>query len=129
VGTGPARNAAELPPSAYPRHPVAAPRSVGKQMPINALPNLASYMQTHRLGEMVTHPPALINMSFCGGLNSRASQPQPLAQSFRIARTLTVSRPKRTAARGAVALQRTPQPKHRLPLSLQPTAHVLVGDI
>jgi hypothetical protein len=98
-------------------------------MPIDALPNLASYMQTHRLSEMVTHPPAVINMSFRGGLNTCASQPQPLAQPFRIVRTLTMSRPKGAAPRGAVALQGTPQPKHRIPLSLQAAAHPLVGDI
>jgi hypothetical protein len=51
------------------------------------------------------------------------------AQRLWISRTFVVSAPIRPAPRLGVVLQRPPQPKHRLPLPLQPPAHPLITDV
>ena len=122
-------NAGELPPRADPRRPVPTPRRIGEQMPIDGFPHLIGHMQPDRFGQVITHPAAGLNMVLGRGLDALAGQPQPLPQPFRIGLALTVGRPIRSATMRSVALQRSPQPKHRHPMPFQALTHHWVADV
>ena len=129
VRAGPPRNAGELPPRAHPRRPVPAPGRVGEQVPIDGLPDLVGDMQPDRLGQVITHPPAGLDVGLGGGLHAAADQPEPIPQHLRIGGALAVSGPIRPAPIGGVTLQRPPQPKHCGPLPLQPAPSAFIGDV
>jgi hypothetical protein len=78
---------------------------------------------------MITHPAAGLNMRLGRGLDPLARQPQPIGHRLRILSPLMTGRPIRPASGLSVALQRPPQPKHRLPLPLQPAQRLPIGYI
>ena len=108
---------------------MAAPSRIGEQMPINALPHFIGHMQTDSLGQVITHPPAGLNMALGRGLNCFAGQPQTLPQRLRISTALTTGSPIGPAPRRRVTLQRPPQPKHRRPLPLQTLTNTCIADV
>jgi hypothetical protein len=77
-------------------------------MPLDRLPHLVGHMQANRFGEVLTHPPTGLNMTFCCGFNTFAGQAQPCPQRFGISCPLVAGRPVRPAPRGGVTLQRPP---------------------
>jgi hypothetical protein len=87
---------------------VAAPGRVGEQVPIDGFPHLISLVQTDRLGQVITHPPAGLNMVLGRSLDALAGQSQPLPQPFRIGAALMAGRPIRPAPIPGVALQCPP---------------------
>jgi hypothetical protein len=129
VRAGPPRNAGEIPPRADPRRAVPAPRGVGEQMPIHRLPHLIGQMQPDRLGQVITHPPAGLDMRPGRRLDPLARQPQPGPQTPRIGAAFMAGSPIRPAPRRRVALQRPPKPKRRTPLPLHAPAQPLIGDV
>jgi hypothetical protein len=129
VGAGPAGNTGEIPPRPDPRWPVPAPRGIGEQVPIDRLPHLIGHVQPDRLGQVITHPTAGLDMRLRGSLDAFARQPQPAPQRFGIPGTLMVGRPIRATPIGGATLQRPAQLKHRRPLPLKPPADPLIGGI
>jgi hypothetical protein len=65
-------------------------------------------MQANRFGEVITHPPAGLDMAFSCGFNTFAEQAQPCPQRFRVSYPFLAGRPVRPAPRGGVTLQRPP---------------------
>jgi hypothetical protein len=63
------------------------------------------------------------------GLDAFAGQPQPLPECLRITAALAKCRPICSATIGGVALQSPTQPKHRLPLPLQPVPGALISEV
>jgi hypothetical protein len=97
---------------------VAAPRTVGEQVPVHRLPHFIGHVQPDRLGEVIAHPTAGLDMRSGRSLDALTGEPQPLPQRLWITLALMMCRPIRPAARLSVALKRPPQPKNRLPLLL-----------
>jgi hypothetical protein len=76
-------------------------------------------MQPDCFGQMVPHPAAILDMRFGRRLDSLTGQPEPIPHRFHIGGALMVGGPQRPAPVLGVALQRPPQPKHRVPVPLQ----------
>lgn len=74
--------------------------------------DLVSDMQPDRLGKVIAHPPAGLDVGLGGGLDALAGQPEPGPQRLGIARTFMVGGPKSATPMLGVALQRPAQPKH-----------------
>ena len=108
---------------------MAAPRRIGEQMPINAFPHFIGHMQTDSLGQVITHPPAGLDVVFGGGLKRFARQPQSFPCGLRIGGAFTTGSPIPPAPCRGATLQRPPQPKHRSPLPLQTLANTCVADV
>jgi hypothetical protein len=129
VRAGPPRDAGEIPPRSDPRRPMPAASGVGEQVPVDARPHLVGHMQTHRLRQVVTHPPAGLDMRPGGRFDTFACQPQTLSQRLRIAGPFVVGRPVRLAPPDRVTLHCPPQPKHRPPLPFQALARTVIRHI
>jgi len=107
VRARPAGNPGEIPPRADPRRPMSAPRSVGEQVPIHALPYLIGHMQADRFGQMIPHPPTGLDMRLGARLDPVARQPQPPPHRLGIGAAFMVGGPIGTTTRRGIPLSRT----------------------
>jgi len=122
-------NAGEIPPRPDPRRAVPAPRGIGEQMPVDRLPHLVGHVQADRFGEVITHPPAGLDVRLRRSLNALAGQPQPFPQCLRVSCPFMVGGPIRRTPRRGVTLHRPPQPEHRLPLPFQSPPRRIIGGV
>jgi hypothetical protein len=107
---------------------VTATGRVAKQEPVGRLPHLVRDVQGGGFGEVVPQPPGPLHVRLGPGFDSLAIQAETISDGLRSSRLpLSMGGHVSPAQRPSVALQRTPQPKHRIPMLLDAAAHHRIG--
>jgi hypothetical protein len=99
------------------------PAAIGEQEPVAGLPHLVGDMQRGGLGQLGTHPPGPLDMNFRPALNGLAVQAKSTTNRLRVPGPLVAGGKIGAAGRPCVPLHRATQPKHCIPMLLDPPAH------